>query len=230
MTIIKAALLDLDGLLLDTEPLQFAAWRDVAEEEGMILSVEACKRFVGVNSLRMAEHILKNTSSRATPIELAARKTERFLHHVRGVKPMPGAKELLTKLRKNHLHLSVVSGSARVEVVQALQFTGLFSFFDAIITGDDVKKPKPAADCYLLAVRSLKVLARECVAFEDSETGLAAAKSAGIYCVAIPNVMSQNQNFSKADLIVKSIPSLLHPSSSSSKTKNPIIAKLFGEQ
>ena len=74
--------------------------------------------------------------------------------------------------------------------------------FDVIVTGSDVKNVKPAPDLYLLAAKKLNVATGECIALEDSETGPASAKSAGIFCIAVPSQYAQNQNFSKADLLV----------------------------
>ena len=141
---------------------------------------------------------------------------------------MPAVKEFLQKLRRNHLRLAVVSSALKTEVYQSLQITGIFSQFDVIVTGSDVKNVKPASDPYLLAAKKLNVAAGECIALEDSETGPASAKSAGIFCIAVPSQYAQNQNFSKADLVIESIESLLGEKYFNLKTKNPMIGKLLG--
>ncbi|MEK6968119.1 MAG: HAD family phosphatase [Nanoarchaeota archaeon] len=226
--IIKAVLLDLDGLLVDSEPLHWKAWKIVAEENGASITDEEITQFTGVGNFEVASYLAKMLDNGRKPEELVDKKLGEYLGLLKNIKLMPGMKEFLTKLKKNHIRMAVVSGAQRVEVVQALQYTAIFSFFDVIICREDVKNFKPAPDSYTLATKRMNVHPKECVAFEDTQTGVLSAKSAGVFCIAVPNELSKKQNFTKADLIIESIQSLLGEKSFNLKTRNPMIGKLLG--
>jgi len=226
--IIKAVLLDLDGLLVDSEPLHLEAWKKVAEKEGWDVTEEELKIYIGKSNRTVAEDIKANTNISKNVEQLIEEKEKIYLSLLKRLKLMPAVKEFLQKLRRNHLRLAAVSSTSKTEAYQSLQITGIFSQFDVIVTGSDVKNVKPAPDLYLLAAKKLNVAAGECIALEDSETGLASAKSAGIFCIAVPSQYAQNQNFSKADLKIESIETLLGEKYFNLKTKNPMIGKLLG--
>lgn len=86
-----------------------------------------------------------------------------------------------------------------------MKTAGLKKYFDIRVNGNDVKKSKPNPDLYLLAAEKLGVKPKECVVIEDSVTGIHAAKNAGMFCIAVPNKYIKNGDFSKADIIVKSL-------------------------
>lgn len=226
--IIKAVLLDLDGLLVDSEPLHWKAWQKVAEELGATLSEEEISRFTGVGNIVVANFLKEKIETPLNAEDLIKKKVAKYMALLKNIKLMSGIRELLAKIKKNHLRMAVVSGAPRSEAIPSLQYPGIFSYFDVIIAEEDVKNPKPAPDAYLLAAKKLNVLPKECIALEDSETGVASARAAGVYCIAVPNEDSKSQNFSKANLEIESIQAILGENSASIKTKNPMIGKLLG--
>jgi len=118
----------------------------------------------------------------------------------------PGARELVDRLR-GVVPLAVASNTARDLVVFALESTGLLDAFDAVVTADDVGHGKPAPDVYLEACRRLGVSPSEAVALEDSESGVASAKAAGLTVVAIPQWAVVD--VSAADHVIDSLEELL---------------------
>lgn len=226
--IIKVVLLDLDGLLVDSEPLHGKAWQKAAEEIGTSISDEEIKKFTGVGNIVVANFLKEKIETPLNAEDLIKKKVAKYMALLKNIKLMPGIKELLVKVKKNHLRMAVVSGAPRSEAIPSLQYPGIFSYFDVIISQEDAKNPKPAPDAYLLAAKKLNVLPKECIALEDSETGVASARAAGVYCIAVPNEYSKNQNFSKANLKIESIQAILGENSINLKTKNPMIGKLLG--
>jgi HAD superfamily hydrolase (TIGR01509 family) len=124
----------------------------------------------------------------------------------------PGAVELIEGLRNlAGVRLGLASNSPRYLVDDALKTAGLADAFDSIVTSDDVKHAKPAPDIYLLACERLGVDPSEAVALEDSASGVAAAKAAGLTCIAVP--MFAETDVSAADRVVDSLEDLLRAKS-----------------
>jgi len=101
--------------------------------------------------------------------------------------------------------VALCSGGDREEILTKLKMNNFLKYFSVIVAGDDVQHSKPAPDIYLLAVKLLNLNPDECLAFEDTQYGLQAAKEAGLCCFAIPNEYSNKQDFSLADKILTSL-------------------------
>ena len=125
----------------------------------------------------------------------------------RSVDARPGAVELVDGLRELGVPLGLASNSPRFLVDDALATAGLSDAFDAIVTSDDVDRAKPAPDIYLLACERLAVAPADALALEDSASGVAAAKAAGLTCIAVPQFAETD--VSAADRIVDSLEELL---------------------
>jgi len=119
--------------------------------------------------------------------------------------PLPGVRSMIASSKERGLLLAVASSSDRSWVVNHLRNHGLLDAFDAVVSADDVKQTKPAPDLYVGALTRLGLLPEEALAFEDSEHGVAAAKAAGLYCVAVPNRVTLCLSFEQADLVVNSL-------------------------
>jgi HAD superfamily hydrolase (TIGR01509 family) len=106
----------------------------------------------------------------------------------RGCEPMPGARELLAALRAERRPIALCSNSPRRLVDAALRSAGMAEVFDVVVGGDDVPRGKPAPDPYLAAVAGLGLAPAACTALEDSPTGVASAKAAGLRVLGVPSV------------------------------------------
>ena len=116
----------------------------------------------------------------------------------------PGILEKLDEFSKKY-DLAVVSSGAGSSIKYAIEKLGIGKYFKVIVTGDDVERVKPFPDVYLKAIELLGLEKENCIAIEDSQTGLESAKNAGIKCIAIPNNFTKNQDFSKADVVLNNI-------------------------
>jgi HAD superfamily hydrolase (TIGR01509 family) len=137
----------------------------------------------------------------ATQARRDARKTDL----IAALDVMAGVRDYIADAKRLHLRLGVASSSSRVWVLGHLERLSLHPEWDAIRTREDVARTKPAPDLYIAAVKALGVAPREAVAFEDSRNGIAAAKDAGLLCVAVPNALTAAMDLSRADIRLRSL-------------------------
>ncbi len=177
---------DCDGLLMDTERCWTAAETALFATRGLPYGAEEKGRFIGrsvsASALLMAEIFGEPGSEAAIEAEVLARVEEVLL---REAEPMPGAIELVDLLRPR-VPIAVASNSPRAVLDVTLTRAGLTGTFGAVVAADEVPVPKPGPDLYLAACALLGVPASRCLAFEDTTTGVSAARAAGMAVIAVP--------------------------------------------
>lgn len=184
-----AVLWDMDGTIMDTEPYWMAEERALVEEAGGVWSHEDALSLVGLDLHDSARIILDRSPVTGTPTEVVERLLAGVVRRTRERVPWrPGAWELLGDLVAAGVPNALVTMSwtplAEVLVEELPPGT-----FDAVVTGDQVARGKPAPDPYLVAAERLGVPPGECVAIEDSPTGVRAALSAGVPTIAVPHLV-----------------------------------------
>jgi HAD superfamily hydrolase (TIGR01509 family) len=207
----RAVVFDMDGLLLDTETLWHAAEQELFARHGSTFTREDQMQVIGTSFEITARYFAERLG---WPIERGAELVDEMIGLMhdqvrRQVDARPGARELVTDLRRLGVPLALASNSPRFLVDDALRTAGLADAFDVIVTSDDVERPKPAPDIYLLASERLGVPPDQALALEDSASGVTAAKAAGLTCIAVP--MFAETDVSAADRIVDSLEHLLEP-------------------
>jgi HAD superfamily hydrolase (TIGR01509 family) len=204
----KAVVFDLDGLLLDTEVLWQKAEEALFAAHGGVFSHEDKMRVIGTSfdfTARYFAERLGEPPERGP--ELVEEMTETMFAAVqREVAGRPGALELVARLR-GRVRLGLASNSPRRLVDAALATAGLTDAFTAIVTSEDVIQAKPAPDIYLEACRRLGSTPSETLALEDSGSGIAAAKAAGLTCIAVPQYAETD--VTAADRVIDSLKALL---------------------
>lgn len=206
---IQALFFDFDGLMLDTEYPHFLSWQEIYEAHGCSLSLQT-----------WVEHTGKGTQNTAfSPYEAldtllgrpldhnAIRKTrrKRFAELMAAEQLLPGVAALLQEARQADLKIGLVSSSPREWIMGYLTCFELTAAFDVILCGDDVCVPKPDPELYLKALAAFELQPDQAVALEDSSHGVAAARSAGLFCVAVPNRVTCISCFDHADLLLSSL-------------------------
>ena len=205
---IKAIFFDHDGTLVDSEPIHYQLWRDVLAAHGVALA-EALYRdcYAGIPTADNAVDLVARFAIDESPAALAEAKnlaTRRFLAQ-QAFPLMPGVRDVVPLLHRAGLRLAIVTGASSDGVQTTLRQHSLAEFFTTVVSGDDVANSKPAPDCYRLAVHRLGLLPSECVAIEDTEHGVISAAAAGVACLAVPNEMSMNHDFSQAAALFKDL-------------------------
>jgi HAD superfamily hydrolase (TIGR01509 family) len=184
-----AVLWDMDGTLVDTEPYWISAEHGIVEEAGGVWDDEYAHQLVGNDLMVSAEFIRDHSPVTLTPLEIVDELLARVVVQVREHVPWrPGAVELLTALGEAGVPNALVTMSWRSladSVVSALPP----DTFAAVITGDEVEHGKPHPEPYLAAARALGVRVEDCVAIEDSPTGVRSAVAAGVPTLAVPHVV-----------------------------------------
>lgn len=200
---IRAVVLDFDGLILDTERPVYESWRWAFEEHGLPLPVEEWSAIIGradawdpVSRLSAAVEIDEQVIARRREVRDALLQAESVL---------PGVVELLADARVLGMPVGIASSSPTEWVVGHLERLGLVESFRCVSCWREGVLGKPAPDLYLEAAESLGVQPSEAIAFEDSANGVAAAKAAGLRCVAVPHGLTAGLDLSAADLVVDSL-------------------------
>lgn len=179
----------MDGTLIDTEPYWMAEEREIVERAGGTWTHEDAVDLVGNSLLRSAEIILERTPVTGSPQEIVERLLAGVVARTREHMPWrPGAQELLAECASLGIPSALVTMSWAPLADVLLEQVPAGSFA-AVVTGDQVTHGKPAPEPYLLAAQRLGVQPADCVALEDSPTGVRSAVAAGVPTIGIPHVV-----------------------------------------
>lgn len=177
----------MDGTIVDTEPYWFAAEYEVVAKHGDTWSDDHARALVGFDLLDSGRYMIEHGGVKLTPHEIVELLLDSVVTNLKREIPWrPGARELLQEVRESSIPTALVTMSWRRfadEVINALPSNS----FDASVVGDDVERGKPHPDPYLLAADRLGVDISQCLAIEDSPTGVASALAAGATVLAIPH-------------------------------------------
>lgn len=176
---------DCDGMLMDTESLWFRSQEAVGNRHGVVINSNLQQRLVGMASGPVAAVIAEMAQKDQSKIleELLLHYADRIQSDGRA---MPGAYQIVAAIAEC-LPMAVASNSTRDILSQTLRRGGFAKTFQVTVSSDEVAKPKPAPDVYLAAASGLGLSPDDCLAFEDSDAGVAAAMAAGLKVVAIPD-------------------------------------------
>lgn len=186
----KAVLWDMDGTLVDTEPYWIAAETPLVERFGGTWTHEDALGLVG-NDLLTSAKVLQDAGVEMDAEDIVEHLTDSVIEQIRvkGVPFRPGAQELLRSLREAGIKTAIVTMSRHRLAERVTQLID-FDAFDAVLGGDDVARPKPFPDPYLAGAEALGVSIDDCVAIEDSPTGLTSAVSSGAVSLGVPNLVA----------------------------------------
>ena len=185
----SAVILDLDGLVLDTEKTYFIAWQKAAEMMGFELTSEFCHSLSGLQ-YEAVEQKLLNLAGNSFQIEkfrcLSGEIWYQYVE-VNGIDVKKGLYSLMDILQHSNIPYCLATNSYHKNALECLAFAGISDLFPVLVTRDQVKSGKPAPDIFLKAAAQLGKAIEKCVVVEDSLTGIQAAKNAGAYVVYIPS-------------------------------------------
>lgn len=201
---IQALIFDLDGTLANTEDLHFRSWRDTILHNGADeFTFEQFLNYVGTSNEKVAGDFIQTYNSRKTIEELVKEKQQRYMQLIPEVELFIGAKELIEHFYGKY-KLAVASSSHQPEIHAILKHHTLFDKMSVIFGGDMVTNKKPDPEIYLKTAKALNITPTHCIAFEDSNPGITAAKTAEMYTIALPNKYTKDHDFRAADLVLNS--------------------------
>jgi beta-phosphoglucomutase len=205
----KAALFDLDGVIVDTAKYHYLAWKRLANELGIDFTEEDNEKLKGVSRVESLELILKMGNKTLSPEQKQKymdSKNDWYVEMIRRMdasEALPGAVAYLDSLRARGIKVAL--GSASKNAPEILERLGITEKFDAIIDGNRVSRSKPDPEVFTAGAEAVGVAYADCVVFEDAVAGVEAAKRGGMYAVGIgsPDVLTQ------ADVVVPGLHALL---------------------
>ena len=184
-----AVIFDNDGLTLDTELTWTRAEAMLYARYGVEFTLDHKREMLGTSGAKSAMAMERHLDQDGRGHELHAEL--RALVHAEldggGVEAMPGARELIAALRERGVPIGLATNSGREFATRALRAAGVLDRFDAVVSAEEVAHPKPAPDVYLEAAARLGADPAATVALEDSETGVAAARAAGMTVIGVPS-------------------------------------------
>jgi HAD superfamily hydrolase (TIGR01509 family) len=207
---IEAVVFDLDGVLVDSEPIHFRAANRVLARFGTSISEAEYLTCIGLGERTTWEVWRRRYAIPESVERLCALNTEIRVEEITGTDDVPAIEDGVRLARRLHaagVQLAIASSSTREVIETLLEALRLADVFVVRVSGDDpdVRQSKPAPDVYLAAAARLGVPPAACLAIEDSGPGVIAAKRAGMTCIAVPNRWTADQDFGEADIVLVSL-------------------------
>lgn len=206
---IKAIIFDMDGVIVDSEPLHLLAYQELLGKHGVMYTEEENRQFLGRKDIEMADVLIDRHKLPHTPESLVSGK-EQILARLLATRALarPGLYVLLETARSCGLLMAVASSATLPTIELVTETLKIRHYFHNLSSGDEVPNGKPAPDVFLLAAKRLGVAPSNCLVIEDTLNGLRAALAGGMFCVAIPCDATRHQDHSEADLKMQSLDEL----------------------
>lgn len=198
---IKAVIFDMDGVITNTMPDHYLAWKKALLDVGVVITKREIYLREGQPGNITVREIFQEKGcclSESQAVDILARK-EKYFKKIVKRRFIPGSRDFLRFLKKNGFILALVTGTAGHEVERILP-NSLLKLFSVVVTGCQVKKGKPDPEPYLKAMKKLKIKPSEAVVIENAPFGILSAKRAGLKCLALETSLSKSY-LKKADLI-----------------------------
>lgn len=204
---IKAIIFDMDGVLVDSEPLHVTFEKQQFALNNLNISDEEHHRYMGVASDVMWQDI-SATHTLTKPVDEIIHESRelciRYFSALPEIPVMPGLIDLLEELSLNNIPMAVASSSLPEVIDLILEKTGLKKYFRVIVSSQEAGKSKPEPDVFLLAAKKLEISPKDCLVIEDSANGINAAHAAGMSCIAYQGPGANPASQKEADAVVKS--------------------------
>ena len=202
---LKAVLFDMDGVIVDTEPLHHKAYKMMFNDVGIEVSDAMYRSFTGQSTRGICEFLCKHFDLTLEPIVLERGKRAYFtklFFEDPDLQLLEGVEALIKNYHANGLTLVVASSASMFTINNVMKRFNLDPYFKDKLSGADLKASKPHPEIFINAAKAAGVSPAECFVIEDSTNGIIAAKEANIYCIAYKSVRSKDQDYSRADLLI----------------------------
>lgn len=204
----KGVIWDLDGVIVDTAPFHFQAWKKTLEEMGLAFSWEEFALIFGRRNRDILKEVVGRPLSTEEMERISVWKESLFREALRGkVRPLPGVLFWLEGLRRRGYRQALATSAPRENMEMMVGSLGIGGFFDQIVLADEVSAGKPDPEIFLLAAQALRLSPAHCVVIEDAVAGVEAAKRAGMRCIAVAT-SHPRRALAEADMVVDSLDDL----------------------
>jgi len=202
---IQTVIFDMDGVIVDTEPVHRYAYFQHFSELNIEVTEELFTSFTGNSTRNVFQRVKTIFNLEYDVEELILRKRSLFndsFDHKEDLELLEGVEKLIKDLHQNGIQLILASSASKVTIDRVFRRFGLYPYFTHIVSGEDFPKSKPHPAIFEFAA-SLSIAPKEnCIVIEDSTNGVLAAKAAGIFCVGYNSIHSKLQDLSKADTVI----------------------------
>lgn len=188
----EGLIFDCDGTLVDTMPIHFKAWSSTTKVHGLVFPEDRFYALGGVSPFEVLRILSSEQGVEVDPEAVTREKESRYMELIAEADEIP---EVMQIVRENHgkIPMAVASGGTPETVEGILDHCGIRHYFDAIVTSEDVEKPKPAPDTFLEAARRINVAPEKCRAYEDADMGMKAILAAGMDAVDVRDMLAASQ-------------------------------------
>ena len=205
----KGVLWDLDGVIVDTAPFHFQAWKKTFKEMGLPFSQEEFTLIFGRRNRDILMEVVGEPLSMEEMEGISARKESLFREALRGnVRPLPGVLFWLEELKRRGYRQALATSAPRENMEMMVGSLGIEGFFDEIVLADEVSAGKPDPEVFLLAAKALQLSPARCIVIEDAVAGVEAAKRAGMRCIGVAT-SHPRKALAEADMVVDSLNDLV---------------------
>ena len=204
---LKAVLFDMDGVIVDTEPLHCKAYYTMFENVGISVSRELYESFTGQSTIDICRQLCNLFKLKETPeilVQLKRAAFKNLFESDQSLALIDGVLDLIKEYHKNGLTLVLASSASMNTINFVFERFDLNKYFIAKLSGADLKASKPHPEIFIKAAIASGHSKKECIVIEDSTNGIAAANAAGIFCVGFKSPHSKNQVYANADLVISS--------------------------
>ena len=202
---IDTVIFDMDGVIIDSEPIHKKLEWEFFQQLGLKLTQEEFQSFTGQSGKNIFTY-LKNKYGLSQSVEwMEEKSTERFLNHLQNnpkMEPIEGTQSLIEELKAQNIQLILASSATMDNIEAVMDMFDFHHFFPIKLSGADLEHSKPHPEIFLKAAREGETTSERCLVIEDSSNGVKAAKAAKMKCIGFQNPNSGNQNLQIADLIV----------------------------
>ena len=202
---IRTVIFDMDGVIVDTEPVHHYAYNEQFRQLNIDVSPEMYASFTGNSTKNIFERLKEHFGLEQDVATLVNTKRNLFndaFDSKEDLYLLDGVEDLIKDLYSNGIQLVLASSSATVTINRIFNRFSLHKYFSHIVSGEDFPKSKPHPAIFLRAAELSETPVEECIVIEDSTNGIKAAKAAGIYCIGYDSFHSKMQDYSLADQVI----------------------------
>ncbi|MBB63938.1 MAG: hypothetical protein CMO81_02620 [Waddliaceae bacterium] len=205
-----AVLFDWDGVIVHSAPQHEASWELLADEEGRKLPPGHFLQGFGMKNTRIIPEILKWTDDKDEIMRLSNRKEELYRGFIRneGIDLLPGVLPFLDFLHRHKVPCCVASSTDRKNILCIMEQTGITSYFEGIVSAEDVSKGKPDPEVFMKAAELLSCAPNTCVVIEDAPVGIQAGKAAGMKVLAV-QTSHEKEKLKQADAVLQRLDEMI---------------------